>query len=439
MKSVPVILVAVWLSTHILATAAEPSAQRPNIVIFAPDGLRADRIGAYGYQHHPTTPAIDAAAGESLFFENAEAQSSWTLPSFASLFTSQYPWEHAALWSNVKISSSSLLLSELLAMRGYRTAAFVGSPFLSPEYGFARGFGFYNADGQRYFQETLPLALNWIKSNRSPQPFFLFIHGNDLQPPFNPFLPKTVRDRFDPAYQGPASDLLLDSYFLRVFNRCEWHDRGPAPDEEYKAKVEVLRSNARALKHIGALYDAQLARVDEAFQRLMNFLKRENLAANTVVVLLSDHGLELGERGLLGAGDHPVSHETVTRVPLLLWGPGIAAGRRKDVVQLIDVAPTLLSLAATPSPLSYQGRDLLSPRAAPHPAIGASTTFDASEIKEYFLRDEQWKLIYRLDTRSPELFNLADDSEERRDLSLSQAERARKMLADLLKLTSAPD
>lgn len=429
---------AAWaLAVALPAVAAGPGAPPPNIVIFAPDGLRADRLGAYGYRTHPTSPAIDAAAREALVFEAAEAQSSWTLPSFASLFTSRYPTQHGALWVNARLASSELTLAEILSMRGYRTGAFVGGPFLNPEYGFDQGFDRYNAAGSRHFSDTLPPALEWMKENKG-RPFFAFIHGNDVHPPFNPALPDSVRDRFDPGYEGPARSLVLDYYFVRVFNRYPWTD-GPPPDDAYKAKVDAVRADARSLEHINALYDAQVARVDEAFARLRAFLEKEGLAAGTVVVLLSDHGLELGEKGRLGTGYHAVSYETITRVPLLFWGRGVTPGRRADVAQLVDVAPTLLALSDTPAPDGYQGRSLLeAPASGRAPAaLGEVTVLGAKDVREYFVREGDWKLIYRPGAEPRrELYRLSTDPGERDDRAGRDEGRAKRLAARLSALTT---
>jgi arylsulfatase A-like enzyme len=439
-KSLLLAAAAVISSSAVLAADAPPAAKPlPNIVIFAPDGLRADRLGTFGYARRPTTPAIDAAAKEGLVFENAESQASWTLPSFASLFTSRYPHQHGALWIDTKVAASEPLLAKLLSLRGYKTAGFVGGPFLNPEYGMARGFATYNANGARYFQDTMPLALNWIKENKGSAPFFVFVHGNDVHPPFNPALPKSVRDRFDPSYEGPANDLVLDYYFVRVFNKIELGEGTPPPDDDYKAKVEAIRSDARSIEHIGALYDGQVARVDEAFKSLMDFLKQEGLAQNTIVVLMSDHGLELGERGLLATGYHPTEYETISHVPLILWGPGIAPGRRKDVAQIIDIAPTLLSLTSTPAPAGYLGKILLDSARPADAAMGESTIVGSPVIKEYFMRQNRWKLLLRPGkTETRELYDLSVDPQEKTDLSAKEAGKVRSLSEKLSGLTAAP-
>ena len=417
------------------ASAQAPSKPLPNIVIFAPDGLRADRLGVYGYSAHPTSPAIDAAAKEGLIFDNGESQASWTLPSFSSLFTSRYPHQHGALSIDNRVKPSEPLLAKLLSLRGYRTAGFVGGPFLNPEYGLARGFSTYNANGSRFFQDTLPLALDWIKENKDQGPFFVFIHGNDVHPPFNPSLPKSVRDRFDASYEGPANDLILDYYFVRVFNKIELGEGTPPPDDDYKAKVEAIRNDPRSIQHINALYDGQVARVDEAFGRLWDFLKQQGLSQNTIVVLMSDHGLEMGERGLLATGYHPTEYETISHVPMIFWGPGIKPGRRKDVAQIIDIAPTLLSLTSTPAPASYVGRDLIEEKKPADMALGESTIVGSPDIKIEYFREKDWKLISHV-KGSQELYDVAKDPTEQQDLAAKDAKKAKELSEKLSKLTA---
>jgi arylsulfatase A-like enzyme len=340
---------------------------------------------------------------------------------------------------NARVSPSETMLTGLLRGLGYRTAGFVGGPFLNPEYGFAKGFDVYNAGGWRYFRETLPPALDWIRDGvhkKEKAPFFLFVHGNDVHPPFNPALPEATRRRFDPDYKGPADDLLLDYYFVRVFNRSPWSG-GPPPDDAYIKKVEEIRADPRSIPHISALYDGQVSQVDEAFEKLWRTLDEEGLLQNTIIVLLADHGLELGERGLLGTGYHTVGLETITHVPLIFWGPGIAPGKNSDVAQLIDVAPTLLALIGAPAQPLFEGT-ALRPGAPEHAALGESTVVGGDgSIPLFYLRDPRWKLIYRLDGPVSELYDLTADPRETNDVSKANAAAARGLVEKLLQRTSS--
>jgi arylsulfatase A-like enzyme len=409
------------------------AAPRPrNVVIVAADGLRADRMGLYGYRRHPTTPNIDRLARRAVVYLDAEAQTSWTLPSFATFFTSRYPHQHGAVGMNRPMAEAEVTLAELLHDAGYRTAGFVGGPFLEPGYGFAQGFDHYDAGGMRLFPVTVPPALDWIRKNKD-RPFFVFIHGNDVHPPFNPDLPDGVRRRFDPDYAGPAATIKLDYDFVRVYNRLPSGD-GKPPEPAYQAVVDAIRADPRSLEHISALYDGQVAQVDEWFGKIWKTLEEEGLADDTVVMLMADHGLEMGERGLLATGYHPTLYETITHVPLILWGTGLKPARVAGPVELTDAAPTLLAVLGLPSPDSFEGRSRLPGAGAPRRAAEGSAFAESSvvspapDILLRSLREGSAKIIH--DSRGPKLehYDLARDPGEKKDLS-------RERSADALRLS----
>ncbi len=427
------------MRTLILLCALIPTsafAAKPyNIVLFAVDGLRADHLGFHGYERHPTSPNLDRWASRAVVFENAEAQSSWTLPSFASLFTSRYPHQHGAMEMNRKLAESELLLTEILRQSGYRTAGFVGGPFLDPEYGFSQGFETYNAGGSRVFSQTLPPALDWLRRNKD-EPFFLFVHGNDVHPPFNPSLPEAERRRFDSEYRGPANDILLDYTFVKAYNGYPGKEGSP-PDKNYQDAVARVRKDPLALSHISALYDSQIAQVDRAFKKLWDALKTQGLLERTIIVLISDHGLELGERGLLATGYHPVVTETITHVPLVIGQPGTKPRRVRNVVELVDVAPTLLELVGVKPPKAFAGNSLVRlMRGEKEPeriAFGSSTVVGGGgRIPQFFARRGLWKLIYHAKGERFELYDLSSDPGEKRDLAAARPKIAADLSAALL-------
>ena len=128
------------------------AARRPNILLLTIDTLRADRLGAYG-SSAGLTPALDKLAAESIVFENALAQSSWTRPSFGSIFTSRYPSAHEATWRRMRDPAGKRIsiynralrpelptLAALLDAGGYLTVAINTNVQTSMTFGFDRGF-----------------------------------------------------------------------------------------------------------------------------------------------------------------------------------------------------------------------------------------------------------------------------------------------------------
>jgi arylsulfatase A-like enzyme len=430
-----------WILALLLASspAALAAGRRPNVLIFAVDGLRADHLGTFGYRRQPTSPNLDRWAAKAFVFGRAESQASWTLPSFASMFTSRYPHQHGAIGMNRKLGEGEVLLPQVFQKAGYKTGGFVGGPFINPEYGFSRGFDVYNAGGARMFRETVPPAIEWLRKNKD-KPFFLFIHGNDVHPPFNPDLPEAERRRFDPGYKGPANDLLLDYYFVKVYNRYPWQAWGPPPDAAYKATVEKIRSDPKSVGHIVSLYDSQIADVDESFEKVLRELDRDGVASNTIVVVMADHGLEMNERGLLCTGFHTTLYETITHVPLAFSVPGRPAGRSEDPAELVDIAPTLVELAGLEAPKTFVGESLVPLMDGRHwpdrVVFGASTVVGSDgPIPEFYARQGPWKLIYDVADSKSELYNLDADPGEKTDLAAKDPEMTAKLsqkVADLI-------
>ncbi|MAE69246.1 MAG: hypothetical protein CME06_02125 [Gemmatimonadetes bacterium] len=136
-----------------------PPAAHPNIVLISLDTFRADRMSCYGYDRL-TTPRVDSLVAEGALFEAFYSASDFTLPSHASLFTGRYPSVHGVTQNEHALCDAIPVLAEHLAERGYRTVGFYDNDFLSPAYGFGRGFARYDrfSDSRtlRELWETLP-------------------------------------------------------------------------------------------------------------------------------------------------------------------------------------------------------------------------------------------------------------------------------------------
>jgi len=176
---------AFWHSPVIISQKKEPS----GIILISLDTLRADHLGCYGYGR-PTSPAIDSLGADSALFEQALSASSWTLPAHASLLTSTDPPHHGVKAADDKLPSSLLTLAEVLSQNGFFCGAITGGGFLSPLYGFARGFDFYNeAEGSLDYENSAELvcraAKRWLEDNKDKD-FFLFLHTYQIHSPYAP-------------------------------------------------------------------------------------------------------------------------------------------------------------------------------------------------------------------------------------------------------------
>ena len=328
---------AFWHSPVIVSRKKEPA----GVILISLDTLRADHLSCYGY-HRPTSPAIDSLAADSTLFAQTLSASNWTLPAHASLLTSTDPPHHGVRAADDKLPSSLLTLAEVLSQNGFFCGAITGGGFLSPLYGFARGFDFYNeAEGAVDYENSAELvcraAERWLEDNKDKD-FFLFLHTYQIHSPYDS--PAAYRQ----AFLSSGAD-------LEVLNI-----------ERYLGgKGGVFRPlSEKERENIIALYDAEIKYTDEALVgELIKWLQEKGLYDRLTIVLTSDHGEEFYEHGAWVHGAH--LYQESIRVPLIIKFPeGKFKGKRVEpIVRLIDVAPTILeALGIKSKPKTWDGRSL---------------------------------------------------------------------------------
>lgn len=304
---------------------------RPNVLLVSLDTLRPDHLGCYGYPR-PTSPNLDRFAAHGIRFSNCRAQATWTLPSHMSLFTSMLPSHNGVDNLNKVLPEEVPTLARLLRDEGYRTAALVNNGQMRAHWGFSRGF-----DTWREFEVDTPAgnceaitaeAVDWLRSAREAEPFFLFLHYYDTHDPYA--APESYRQKMGTMLTGPEARTLCF--------RHRFPDRPLA-----RARLDDLLS----------AYDAEIAWLDHELGKLL-----DAVPPNTLVVIFSDHGEAFKEHGwtLHGAS----LYEEEVRVPLLLRLPDKTAQPAVigESVMLLDVAPTILARCGIRPPLSFQGKDL---------------------------------------------------------------------------------
>ncbi len=312
--SVPASRLAAFLALAVVTAgcARRPAALCPrcNIVLISIDTLRADHVGAYGYQRQ-TTPNIDRLAAQAILFERAVSQSAWTRPAHASMFTGLYPHEHGILSVHPPrgLEPSARTIAAVLAEAGYQTAAFTGGGNMSAEFGFGVGFAVYRSPGRR-FEQTVAAALEWLGEAR--EPFFLFVHGLDVHRPYKP----TAADR-----RALGLSPVAPADFARACHGDRSAPVGPLVDQ----------------------YDAAVHRADRSLGPLLKAVTEGPRAERTIVVVTADHGEQLREHG--GCFHIRTLYREVIEVPLIVRVPGLGARRVAGVVPAsVAVAPTLAEL-----------------------------------------------------------------------------------------------
>ena len=296
--------------------------EKPNILVFLIDTLRRDHVSCYGYERE-TTPHIDQLRADGVLIARLMPQSSWTRPSVASLLTGTYPSTHGAESSLDRVRENLPRLAAALHDFGYETHGYVSNPHCLPVWNLGSEFDVYTdvdsdnwrqADDARLvdrFLEVLP--------SLAGRPWFAYIHAMGPHGPYDP--PGGFETRFQPeAYTGSAT--------------------------------EIMRQKAVDL------YDAEIAYTDAQFARVMEALKREGSYDDTAIIVLADHGEEFWEHG--GTDHGKTLYEEQLRVPLIWKLPGgrLAGESRDALVEMVDIAPTLLEMVEAPSDPRFQGRSL---------------------------------------------------------------------------------
>ena len=379
----------------------------PPIVLIDLGTLRADHLGSYGYARQ-TSPEIDALAAESIRFEWAFSQAPTTAPSLASMLTGLYPATHGMRSGENRLPGEAVTLAEALAERGYATAAFVDGGYLSAGFGFDQGFAHYESSRGGGLEEIGPRAIEWLREHAS-EPFFLMVHSYDIHAPYDP--PEDLRD----AFLGD-----LDS-----------------PVEGFEASAERLDSAAvgetplttSELEHAKALYDAGILFVDRWVGQLMDELRDLGLDERAIAVVVADHGEAFLEHGALL---HDTPYTPVTRVPLIVRLPGgELTGTVPQVVETLDVMPTLLDLAGAPLPPGIQGESLVplmrGEGKPPYIAFGEST-FDGGSK---YVAMGGFHLIVHDESGRAELFAFEVDPLEQDDRAAAEPQRVEALLQRL--------
>ena len=388
------------------------AASRPDLLVYLVGALRADHLGCYGYPR-ATSPRLDAFARGATRFREGRAQAPWARPAVATLLTGLLPVAHRAEGDADRLPERVVTLAERLAAAGYQTAMVTAEDGVAGRFGFQQGFESFVALRERKRSRAVHAraaevdraVAELLERRDRARPLFLVVLVAD---PAAPYVPEArFRARLAADVRDPSAGTR----------------RGLAGLAGLSA--EAARGRASEL---AALYDAEIAAVDEAFGALLDRLDARALAARTAVFFVGAHGEEFAEHG--GWGHGATLFEEQLRVPFLMRLPGgSGAGTvRPGPAEQIDLAPTVLELAGLEVPAALPGRSLLA-AAAPGAAASRPPSFaflgrpghrSASVVRS------QWKLILRareeaLLTRPPvELYALGSDPGEGTDLALER-------------------
>lgn len=364
--------------------------QKPvrNVLLISIDTCRADHLSCYGFKKK-TTPNIDALASKGILFKNAISPIGLTLPSHSSMLTGTYPPYHGIHDNlNNKLSESNITLAEILNSRGYATGGVISAYVLDPQFGIAQGFDYYNSDfkspvnnqkrTERRAEEASQIACEFIEEN-SDKPFFFFLH-----------------------YYDPHTDYDPPEPFASMF-----------PDDPYSGEI---------------------AYVDHHIQKVVDKLKELELYDSTLIVIVSDHGEDMGEHGETEHGYF--IYQSTQHVPFIICPPGLSKPKKiDDVVSLVDVTPTVLSYLDISIPGYMQGKDLRGYQTGKLKKDNDRKVYCESFTPTKYgcnpllaIMDKKWKYI---DTTNPELYDLEIRPLETNNFIDKEAKRARLMKVQL--------
>ncbi|WP_159623673.1 sulfatase [Ruania rhizosphaerae] len=365
---------------------------KKNIVLILPDQLRPDFLGCYGADWL-TTPAIDELAASSVRYTDAVSSAPLCVPARSALLTGMHPLRNGVLANNQGVRPDYRQMgietwADRLTSTGYLTAA-VGKMHFYP-WDASYGFGYrvvaedkrhidVRDDYDRFLRRhgmrkthanTLPgyqasrgatdaptpwemsvdhfvgsAACEFIETHaRGEEPFALVVGFPGPHCPYDPapeFLERVDADRLPlaiPRVPGDAPERLrvaADSY------RRAWAD------------LDLTEFPEEAQQRVRAHYSALVMQVDHEVGRVMEALEEAGVADDTIVVLASDHGDFLGDRGMLGKA---LFYDECVRVPLMIKVPGCEGGLSDAMIDLYDLAPTMLALAGAGVPEHMDAR-----------------------------------------------------------------------------------
>jgi arylsulfatase len=386
---------------------------RLSVLLITIDTLRADHLGAYGYRR-PTSPRIDGLARRGVVFEQAYTYWPKTRGSFVAMMTGRLASQTGYGKSHPLLLDFNPTLAGVLSAAGYETAATVDNPNVASALGYAKGFDRYRETWEEKalvteMDRTRAITadgVRWLRDASPDRPFLLWLHYVNPHAPYEPPAP------WDGAFFDPGAS------------------RGAAlrPVEGFHGGVS--RQWAVPGKPLGwyvAQYDGEIAAVDAQVGDLLDALDASAVRDRTLVVVTSDHGESLGEHEYYFDHGEDLFDPSI-RIPLILAGPEIEAGRRSDVLATtLDLVPTVLDAVKVSYPPDLAGESLL-------PAARGEGRPDRPRLQAQNDRnliaawDRRFKLVATPSGESARyaLYDRQADPGETRDVSADRAARARE-------------
>ncbi len=364
-----------------------------NVIVISFDALRQDALGVYG-NRRGATPAMDEFAKDSVVFTNAYSVAPVTPTSFAAAWSGLLP---SRVFHGWKLRATSTLASRMRDA-GYRTQAIVNNVQLAPERGFDLGFDGYDWRRTDPEEKLLQAAKIWVE-NRGEGPFFLWVHF------LRPHAPYKAR---------PEA--------AHLYRESEVGQFSETTGEMFET------SDPAGIARIRDLYFGEVWTADRLFGELVDTLRDQGLLESSVVVLTADHGEELADHG---GFQHGRLYEEHLRIPLIIRHP-LAKGRLVESrVRNVDLMPTLLHTVGVPMTEVLDGRIVEGPSSGGPPPLVAIAMTGAQEQWVSFTSASRKVILTCMPKRGGELYDLASDPGEQRDLATESPREVRELIGTL--------
>jgi arylsulfatase A-like enzyme len=388
----------------------------PNVILITIDTLRADHIGAYGYERN-TSPNIDKLAQKGVLYEYAYAQAPWTMPSMSSMHTSYYPTQIKIKNIRSKIHDNLITLAEYLRDNFYKTSAVISNIVVSDIFGFDQGFDTFDQTPLRARDEltshlVTDNAIEYIADNRDDK-FFLWLHYMD---PHSDYIHHPEID-YAQDYRG----LLGKSLHSADLNK-------------FRHSLDI-----EDLEYIKDLYDEEISYTDMHIGRVLDSLDKYGLKENTVIIITADHGEEFLERTRFG--HNKTVYQELIHVPLIIYVPSddpTQPKKTKSSVELRSIAKTIIDLCGLRNN-HFSGENLLIIAEEENNdtyAFSQKPVGKNRHPKLEAISSGKWKLINDIQNDTYELYDLENDPGE--EMNLFDTEGADKtVIKELISKASA--
>lgn len=444
------LLFAILIAANTFLTPAHGVSQQPNILFLFADDLTYEAIRAFGHTDIDT-PNLDRLAARGTTFRRCYNMGSWSpavcIASRAMLITGRHVWDAQSVHPKLNGERDrGVLWPQLLAHAGYETYMTgkwhipteasrcfqsVGTVRQGMPKDSAQAYnrpidgkpdtwraddsdlGGYWTGGRHWSEVTADEAIGFIKQDeRSRKPFFMYVAFNA------PHDPRQSPSEYLAQY--PIERVALPRAYQPDYQHKDDIGCGSGLRDE---KLAPFPRTEHAVKVHRREYYALISHLDAQIGRILDALESSGLGENTWIFFTADHGLAVGNHGLMGKQnmyDHSV------RVPFIVKGPGVPKGQvREAAIYLQDVMPTTLALAGVDKPRHVFFNDLAPLIADEKKSSNYPAVYGAYLHLQRSVTSEGWKLIYYPKTELRRLYHLTADPLERTDLADDAAQKAR--------------